>query len=64
MRKVLTESLELKGAKRVSSALINAVVKQRLLDALAGVVGMAGSAINGVINDVVVWTVSEAKDVQ
>ncbi len=64
MRKVLTESLELKGAKRVSSALINAVVKQRLLDALAGVIGMAGSAIDGVINDVVVWTVSEAKDAQ
>ena len=62
MRRVLTESLELKGAKRVSSALINAVVKQRLMDALAGVIGMAGSAINGAINDVVVWTVSEAKD--
>lgn len=64
MRRVLTESLELRGAKRVSSTLINAVVKQRLLDALAGVIGMAGSAINGVINDVVVWTVSETQEVQ
>ena len=62
MRKVLTESLELKGAKRVSSALITAVVKQRLLDAIAGAIGMAGSAFNGVVNDAVVWTVSEVQN--
>ena len=62
MRRVLTESLELKGAKRVSSALITAVVKQRLLDAIAGVIGMTGSSINGVANDAVVWTVSQVKE--
>ena len=62
MRKILTESLELQGAKRVSSALISAVVKQRLLDAIAGAIGMAGSAFNGVVNDAVVWTVSEVQD--
>jgi hypothetical protein len=64
MRKVLTESLELKGAKRVSATLINAVVKKRLLDALAGVIGMTGNTINGVVNDAVVWTVSEVQETQ
>lgn len=55
MRKQLTEQLELQGAKRVSAANINKVVKQRMLDALSGAIGMAGSAMTGVTHEVIVW---------
>lgn len=55
MRKQLTEQLELQGAKRVSAAKINKVVKQWMLDALSGAIGMTGSAMTGVVHEVIVW---------
>jgi transcription antitermination factor NusA-like protein len=58
MRRALTSSLELQGAKRVAATQINAVIKQRLLDALGAAVGMTGSAFSGVIQELVVWAVS------
>ena len=57
----LTEALELQGARRVAAVSINAVVKQRLLDGFAAAVGIGGSTGTGVVNEVVVWVVSDRK---
>jgi hypothetical protein len=62
-RLVLTEALELQGARRVAAISINNVVKQRLLDGIGGLVGIGGSSVGtgGVVHDVVVWVVSAAQ---
>ncbi len=53
----LTAALSLQGSRRVSGPMINRFVKQRLLDGVAGVIGLTASARNGVVNDIVVWIV-------
>lgn len=57
-RLAITEAMELKGAKRVPAAQINAVVRQKLLDLLVASIGVTGSSVNGVLKDLVVWVVS------
>ena len=58
MRLRMTQAWELQGAKRVSAVAINAVAKQRLLDALCAAVGITGSAATGATKDLVVWVVT------
>ena len=58
MRQRLTAGFELQGAKRVPAATINQLVKQRMLDAFAGVVGLTGSVASGVIHEIIVWVTS------
>ena len=60
LRRRLTTALELQGGKRASAVVIDRLMRQRLLDAVAGAIGMVGSGVNGVIKDVVVWITSEA----
>lgn len=67
MRRRLTTALELQGATRVSGAVINRVVRQKLLDGAAGALGMFASGYSGVLNetygqgrDLVVWITQEA----
>lgn len=60
IRRRLTMALELQGAKRVSGAVIDRVLRQRLLDATAGVIGLVASGTTGLLKDVVVWLTSEA----
>lgn len=57
-RLVMTERLELHGRKRIAAVQINAFVKQRMLDALVASIGIAGSAVNGILKDIVIWVVS------
>ncbi|WP_420139365.1 hypothetical protein [Sphingomonas sp.] len=68
MRRRLTTLLDLHGAKRVSGAVINRVVRQKLLDGAAGALGMFASAYSGVLNeaygqarDLVVWISEETR---
>lgn len=60
-RRVLTEALELQGAKRASGALISRFVKLKLLDLTGAVLGVGGSATTdgGSLHDVVIWVVSK-----
>ena len=60
LRRRLTTALELQGGRRASAVVIDQLVRQRLLDAVAGAIGMVGSGVNGVLKDVVVWMTSEA----
>lgn len=66
MRRKLTAGLALQGARRVPGAEINRVVKQRLLDGTAGVIGLFASGYSGLLNeggggfwDMVVWSTEE-----
>lgn len=66
MRRRLTTALELQGATRVSGAVINRVVRQKLLDGGAGALGLFASGYSGVLNegygqarDLVVWITEE-----
>ena len=60
LRRRLTTALELQGGRRASAVVIDRLVRQRLLDAVAGAIGMVGSGVNGMLKDVVVWITSEA----
>jgi hypothetical protein len=64
LRRRLTIALELQGSKRVPSAVINAFVRQKLLDAIGGVVGLVSSSTSGLVNEVVVWITSDPNSVQ
>ena len=57
MRRKLTSGLSLIGAKRVQSDLINLVVKKKLLEAVGGGIGFAGSIYAGVVNETSVWVI-------
>jgi hypothetical protein len=57
-RRVITKELGLLGNKRVAPGLIGSVVKQRLLAAIAGGVGMGASAATGATHDLIVWILS------
>lgn len=66
MRKQLTTMLDLRGARRVPGVEINRVVRQRLLDGTAGVIGLIASGYSGILNasgsgfwDIVVWIAEE-----
>ena len=68
MRRRLTTALELQGAKRVPGAVINRVVRQRLLDGAAGALGLFASGFSGALNegygqarDLVVWLSEETR---
>jgi hypothetical protein len=57
-RRAITEGMDLIGTTKTKGGpMIAAVVKQRLLAAVAAAVGMAGSATSGAIHDLVVWIV-------
>lgn len=62
LRRRLTEALGLQGARRLPGTVINAVVRQRLLDATAGAVGMVSSASSGIFSDIAVWMTSEKEE--
>ena len=47
MRKALTSALDLQGARRVPGIVINKVVRQRLMDGVAGVIGLFASSYSG-----------------
>ena len=57
VRRRLTESIALQGAKRVAAAKITLIVRLRIMNAFAGVYGMSVSAYSGSIHDVVVFIV-------
>lgn len=66
MRRALTSALELEGGRRVAGAVINRVVRQRLMDGVGGVVGLFASSYSGALGevgsgfwDVVVWITEE-----
>jgi len=66
MRKALTSALDLQGARRVPGIVINKVVRQRLMDGVAGVIGLFASSYSGALGelgsgfwDVVVWITEE-----
>lgn len=68
MRRRLTTALELQGATRVSGAIINRVVRQKLLDGAAGALGLFASGYSGALSegygqtrDLVVWLSEETK---
>jgi hypothetical protein len=61
-RRVITQSLDLVGSKRVGAKLIGAIVKQRLLAAIAAGVGVGSSAAAGSMHDLVVWVVIPQQD--
>jgi hypothetical protein len=60
-RRILTEGLELQGAKRVPAAQISRVVKKKLLDLTGAAVGMTGSATTdgSVVHDIGIWVVTK-----
>ncbi len=62
VRRRLTAALELQGGKRAPGVTINRLLRQRLLDATAGVIGMVGSGTTGLLHSVVVWITSEASE--
>jgi hypothetical protein len=59
IRRRLTIALELQGAKRVEGLTINRLVRQRLLDGFAGVLGLVSSSMSGLIKEAVVWITDE-----
>ena len=61
LRRRLTTALELEGAKRVATHEINRFVRQKLLDATGGVIGLIGSSTSGIIKEVAVWITEEAQ---
>lgn len=61
LRRRLTTALELQGAKRVPAHLINRFVRQKLLDAVGGVIGLIGSSTSGFIRKVAVWITEEVQ---
>ena len=61
MRRQITEQLELQGAKRVSAHTIHAVVKQRMLDGIAGALGVTGSTMIGAVHETIIWIRSKEK---
>jgi hypothetical protein len=54
-RRVITKELGLLANKRVAAPLIGAVVKQRLLAAVAAAIGMGSSAAIGATHDLIIW---------
>lgn len=56
-RRQLTGALGLQGSRRVPGPTINRYVRQRLLDGVAGAIGLTASATGGVGKDMVVWIV-------
>jgi len=60
-RLAITQGLEIQTAKRLPTAVINRIVKQRLLDVTGAALGIAGSGSTdgGVVHDVGIWIVTK-----
>lgn len=64
-RQRLTKALKIPGMRRAPAVMINRLVKHRLLEGAAGVVGLAGSSFGGNLNeagDLVIWIVVDDSD--
>lgn len=59
LRRRLTTVFELQGSRRVSAVVINRFVRQKLLDAVGGVIGLVGSSTSGFTKEVAVWITEE-----
>ena len=64
VRRRLTALLELEGGKRLPAHVINSVVRKKLLDGFAGVVGLAASGFGGIGSELIAWITSEADRAQ
>lgn len=62
-RRKLTKSLGIYGVRTAPAVVINRYVKQRLLDGVAGAIGLVASSVSGITNDMIVWIIADdAKD--